>query len=103
MLRRRAGDVSRQTTGLKLDYASYASVLLEFAAEQGYGLEMRSAHTKRRPAKASQAGREAGYQRKQRWKAKPGNRYTAKELRLMSESLGRIRILQPEFHLMKLD
>jgi hypothetical protein len=67
------------------------------------GLHMRSAHNNHRPAKTNKAGREAGYERKQRWKAKPGNRYTAKELRLMSESLGRIQILQPEFHLMKLD
>jgi hypothetical protein len=64
---------------------------------------MRSAHTKHRPPRTTKAGQEAAHERKQRWKAKPGNRYTAKELRLMSESLGRIQILQPEFHLMKLD
>ena len=64
---------------------------------------MRSAQTRHRAAKPSKAAREAGHERKQRWKTKPGNRYTARELRLMSESLGRIQILQPEFHLMKLD
>ncbi len=78
-------------------------VLLEFVVKQVYRLNMRSAHNKQPSTKASSAGREPGFERKQRWKAKPGNRYTAKELRLMSESLGRIRILQPEFHLMNLD
>jgi len=44
----------------------------------------------------------AGHERKQRWKSRPANRYTAKELRRMSRSLGRIQIHPLEFHVMKL-
>src|SRR5260370_23149591 len=83
-VRRRARAVPRRSTGLKLDYGP---VLLEFAAKQVYRLNMRSAHPNRRPAKANKAGREAGYERKQRWTAKPGNLETDKELRLISSTL----------------
>jgi hypothetical protein len=43
------------------------------------------------------------FERKQRWKECSGNRYTPEELRAMAESLGRIRILEPEFQVMRLD
>jgi hypothetical protein len=43
------------------------------------------------------------FESKQRWKESPGNRYTPEELRAMAESLGRIRIVEPEFEIMRLD
>jgi len=43
------------------------------------------------------------YARKQKWKELPGNRYTAEELREMSASLGPIRIIEQETHVMHLD
>ena len=44
-----------------------------------------------------------GYDRKQKWKALPGNRYTAAELREIAESLGPLRITEQEPHIMRLD
>ena len=43
------------------------------------------------------------HERKQHWKEQAGNRYTAEELRLMSQTLGRIRIVEQELQVMKLD
>lgn len=37
---------------------------------------------------AAEAARAAAYDRKQRWKEQPGNRYTAEELRAMSGEFG---------------
>jgi hypothetical protein len=37
---------------------------------------------------AAEAARAAAYERKQRWKELPGNRYTAEELRQMSGEFG---------------
>ena len=41
---------------------------------------------------AAEAALAAGYERKQRWKELPGNRYTPEELRAMSEELGEFTI-----------
>jgi len=54
------------------------------------------------PRKKATKAAQTAYERKQRWKERSGNRYTAEELRIMSESLGRILILAPEFHVMRL-
>jgi hypothetical protein len=64
---------------------------------------MQSGHPKPLPGEAADAVRTAGYARKQRWKKRPGNRYTAQELRRMSQSLGPFRIVESEFHVMRLD
>ncbi len=48
---------------------------------------MRPDHIKLPPppkAEAAEAARAAGFERKQRWKELPGNRYTPEELRQMS-------------------
>ena len=65
--------------------------------------DMRTGHSKTQRDQATDAAVTAADQRKQRWKERPGNRYTAAELRVMSESLGRLRILEQEFHVMRLD
>ncbi len=52
---------------------------------------------------AAEAARAAAYERKQRWKDLPGNRYTAEELRGMSERLGAISITEAEPEGMRLD
>jgi len=44
-----------------------------------------------------------GHERKQRWKEKPGNRYTPEELRAMAQDCDSLQIIQQEFHLMCLD
>ena len=43
-------------------------------------------------AETAEAARAAGYDRKQRWKELPGNRYTPEELRQMSGELGEFSI-----------
>jgi hypothetical protein len=50
----------------------------------------------------AELARAAGYARKQKWKAQPGNRYTSQELRQMSASLGPFRMTQADFHVMYL-
>lgn len=45
----------------------------------------------------------AGFERKQRWKEQPGNRYTPEELRQLSGSFGAFKIEEPELHIMKLE
>lgn len=53
---------------------------------------------------AAEAARAAGYERKQRWKELPGNRYTAEELREMSRNLGPITIqsVRPKIRVMRI-
>ena len=41
---------------------------------------------------AAEAARAAAFERKQRWKEQPGNRYTPEELRQMSGELGEFSI-----------
>jgi hypothetical protein len=45
---------------------------------------LRPGHIKLPKSEAAEAGRAAGYERKQRWKELPGNRYTPEKLRAMS-------------------
>ncbi len=45
---------------------------------------LRPGHIRLPKNEAAEAERAAGYERKQRWKALPGNRYTPEELRAMS-------------------
>jgi hypothetical protein len=45
---------------------------------------LRPGHIKLPKNEAAEAERAAGYERKQRWKELPGNRYTPEELRAMS-------------------
>ena len=52
---------------------------------------------------AAEAARAAAYERKQLWKELPGNRYTAEELRGMSERLGAISITEAGPEVMRLD
>ena len=52
---------------------------------------------------AAEAVRAGANERKQRWKELPGNRYTAEELRGMSERLGAISITEAGPEVMRLD
>ena len=45
---------------------------------------LRPGHIKLPKDEAAEAERAAGFERKQRWKEQPGNRYTPEELRAMS-------------------
>jgi len=54
-------------------------------------------------AAAAEAARATGYERKQRWKELPGNRYTPQELREMSASLGTLVITEQETPVMHLE
>ena len=54
-------------------------------------------------AEAAEAERATGFARKQAWKALPGNRYTAEELRAMSGRLGTLAITETEPEIMRLD
>lgn len=49
---------------------------------------LRPGHIKLPKDEAAEAERAAGYERKQRWKELPGNRYTPEELRAMSGEFG---------------
>ena len=51
---------------------------------------LRPGHIRLPKDQAAEAARAAAYERKQRWKELPGNRYTSEELRAMSENLGPI-------------
>ena len=55
-------------------------------------------------ALAAEAARAAGYDRKQKWKELPGNRYTAEELREMSKDLGpfTMRSVRPKIRGMRI-
>jgi hypothetical protein len=52
---------------------------------------------------AAEAERAAAYERKQKWKELPGNRYTPEELRAMSEELGSFTIRSEEPVIMQID
>lgn len=54
-------------------------------------------------ADAAEAARAAGFERKQRWKELPGNRYTPDELRLMAESFGDFTMHKRRTKVMYLD
>ena len=64
---------------------------------------MRPGHIKLPRDEAAEAARAAAYERKQRWKELPGNRYSPEELRRMSEELGAFSILPPEPTVMHID
>jgi len=64
---------------------------------------MRTDQLKPQPGNHAEAARAAAFERKQRWKEQPGNRYTPSELREMSASFGRINIAELEPHVMRLD
>jgi hypothetical protein len=67
---------------------------------------MRPGHIKLpKPPKdeAAEAARAAAFERKQRWKELPGNRYTPEELRRMSGESGECSIQLPEPLVMHID
>jgi hypothetical protein len=51
---------------------------------------------------AAEAARAAAFERKQRWKELPGNRYTPEELRRMGERLGPLSIEEAAPEIMRL-
>ena len=53
---------------------------------------LRPGHIRLPKDEATGAARAAGFERKQRWKELPGNRYTPEELRQMSANLGEVTI-----------
>ena len=64
---------------------------------------LRPGHIKLPKDEAAEAERAAGFARKQNWKEQPGNRYTAEELRAMSQRLGKLTITETEPEIMNLD
>ena len=52
---------------------------------------------------AAEAARAEAFERKQKWKELPGNRYTAEELRLMSENFGEFTMHRPKTTVMHID
>ncbi|MSU64258.1 MAG: hypothetical protein EXS31_18020 [Pedosphaera sp.] len=52
---------------------------------------------------AAEAARAAAFERKQRWKELPGNRYTPEELRQMSGEFADCTIHSPEATVMHID
>ena len=64
---------------------------------------LRPGHIKLPKDEAAEAKRAAGFARKQKWKEQPGNRYTAEELRAMSQRLGKLTITEVEPEIMHLD
>ena len=64
---------------------------------------LRPGHIKLPKDEAAEAERAAGFARKQKWKEQPGNRYTAEELRAMSQRLGKLTITEVEPEIMHLD
>ena len=52
---------------------------------------------------AAEAERTAAFDRKQKWKELPGNRYTPKELKLMAASFGEITIVRRKHRVMYID
>lgn len=65
---------------------------------------LRSGHIRLPKDEAAEAARAAGFERKQRWKELPGNRYTPEELRQMSANLGEVtmRSVRPKRRVMHL-
>ena len=55
---------------------------------------LRPGHIRLPKDEAAEAGRAAGYERKQKWKELPGNRYTPEELRAMSAELGEFTMVR---------
>ncbi|MBE0543476.1 MAG: hypothetical protein IH623_19200 [Verrucomicrobia bacterium] len=55
------------------------------------------------PRPDTEAKRVAAFERKQKWKEQPGNRYTASELREMGDRLGTLTITEAEPDIMRLD
>jgi len=64
---------------------------------------MRPGHIKLPRDEAAEAARAAAYERKQRWKERPGNRYTPEELRRMSGEFGEFSFHLPEPTVMQID
>ena len=65
---------------------------------------LRPGHIRLPKDEAAEAERAAGFERKQRWKELPGNRYTPEELRQMSANLGEVtmRSVRPKRRVMHL-
>ena len=63
---------------------------------------LRPGHIRLPKNEAAEAERAAGFERKQRWKELPGNRYTPEELREMSGNLGEftMRRIRPKRRVM---
>ena len=64
---------------------------------------LRPGHIKLPKDEAAEAERAAGFERKQHWKELPDNRYTAADLRQMSQRLGKLTITEAEPDIMHLD
>ena len=54
-------------------------------------------------AEAAEAERAASFERKQKWKELPGNRYTPEELKLMAENFGPFTIHKRRRKVMYID
>ena len=54
-------------------------------------------------AEAAEAEHAAAFERKQKWKELPGNRYTPEELKLMADSFGEITIVRRKHRVMYID
>ena len=54
-------------------------------------------------AEAAEAERAASFERKQKWKELPGNRYTPEELRQMAENFGPFTMHKPRRKVMYID
>lgn len=65
---------------------------------------LRPGHIRLPKDEAAEAARAASFERKQRWKELPGNRYTPEELRQMSANLGEVtmRSVRPKRRVMHL-
>lgn len=64
---------------------------------------LRPGHIRLPKNEAAEAERAAGFERKQRWKKLPGNRYTPEELQAMSKRLENLTIIEAEPDVMHLD
>lgn len=64
---------------------------------------MRTDHLKRPRDAAVEAARAAAFERKQRWKEQPGNRYTPEELRRMAEDFGEFTMIKPKTKVMYIE
>ena len=64
---------------------------------------MRPDHIKLPRAEAAETGRAAAFERKQKWKELPGNRYTPKELQEMSGEFNDSIMLRPKLRVMYTD
>ena len=64
---------------------------------------MRPDHIQPPKDEAAEAERAAAYERKQKWKEQPGNRYTPEELREMANSFGEFTIIRPKRRVMYID